>query len=209
MSGLIKKDLLTIKGNLKTVLIIVILFIFMSLKGNQDMAFILPLLCIMLFISTFSYDEYNNWNAYAITLPNGRKNVVKGKYLATIIIIVLSTIITVIISYLISSKVNDFNAEKMISTMIGGIFSVVLIVSIMYPLIFKYGSEKGRIGLFIASFVVIAIFGLFLNDTDVSKLSNVINFLNKYWMIIIPLILVGMIYMSYLISKKIYLNKEF
>ena len=37
----------------------------------------------MMFISTFSYDEFNNWNSYVATLPNGRKNAIIAKYIAT------------------------------------------------------------------------------------------------------------------------------
>ena len=35
-------------------------------------------------IATFSYDDVNNFNAYAITFPNGRRNVVLEKYLITV-----------------------------------------------------------------------------------------------------------------------------
>lgn len=82
MLGLIKKDFLLIKANSKSMVIIFIVYLMLAFQGIFDVTFIVPLIGIMLFISTFSYDDFNNWNSYAVTLPNGRKNVVRAKYIA-------------------------------------------------------------------------------------------------------------------------------
>lgn len=209
MLGLIKKDLFTIKGNLKSILVIFLVFVLLTLQGKSDLSFILPLIVIMMFMSTFSYDEYNNWNAYAITLPNGRKNIVKSKYLATLILVLISAIVTTIISIIVAATNNTLDLEKVLSVMMGSIFSVVLIEAIMYPLIFKFGIEKGRIGLFVGVFAITAIFGLLLKDVNVSSLSSFVKLLENYWMIIIPLFMLVLLSVSYQISKRIYLKKEF
>ena len=83
MIGFNKKDLFIIKANLKSLLIIFVLYLMLAIQGTFDVTFIIPLIGIMLFISTFSYDDFNNWNSYAVTLPNGRKNVVRAKYIAS------------------------------------------------------------------------------------------------------------------------------
>lgn len=209
MLGLIKKDLLTIKGNLKSILVIFFVFIIMSFQNKSDFSFILPLICVMLFISTFSYDEYNNWNAYAITLPNGRKSVVKSKYIATIALALIATIITALISLIISITNNNFNVEETISSILGSISSVFIIQSIMYPLIFKFGVEKGRIFLFVGAFLITAVIGFIMNLIDLSSIEGMLKIFNNYWVIIIPVILVMMLFISYKISYKIYIEKEF
>ena len=209
MYGLIKKDLFTIKGNLKTIVIIFLVFVFMSFKGQSDLSFILPLICIMMFMSTFSYDEFNNWNAYAITLPNGRKNVVKSKYLATLVLVVISTIITSIVAIISAVIKNNVDIEVLISTIFGGAFAVLLIESIMYPLIFKYGIEKGRIGLFVGVFVITAVVGLLFKNVKITSFDFLIEILEKFWLIIIPVLAILILFISYKISEKIYLKKEF
>lgn len=209
MLGLIKKELLTIKSNLKAAILVVFIFTFMAFQGKQDMAFLLPFICTMLFISTFSYDEYNNWNAYAITLPNGRKNVVKSKYLATLILTAVSSVITTIISLAISYSNNNFDLENILSLMFGSIFAVIIIIAILYPLIFKFGIEKGRIFLFIGVFVITALFGLVLKDIKLDSLNSIVEILKNYWMIVIPILAFIILITSYLISKKIYFKKEF
>ncbi len=68
-----KKDFLLIKANLKSMVIVFIVYLILAFQGTFDVTFIVPLIGIMLFISTFSYDDFNNWNSYAVTLPNGRE----------------------------------------------------------------------------------------------------------------------------------------
>ena len=160
----------------------------------------------MLFISTFSYDEYNNWDAYAITLPGGRKSIVKSKYITSLFLTLLSAVITVLLNCLIS-VINNTDVNEFISSLLGSICAIVIIQSIMYPLIFKFGMEKGRIVLFILVFVMVGVISLLKN---IIKTPNILVVLfNDYWFIVIPIILVISLLISYKISEKIYLKKEF
>ena len=74
MIGFIKKDLAMIKSNFKLMGILLFFYVVMGLLGEMDISFILPFMSVMIMISTFSYDNYNKWDAYSVTLPNGRKN---------------------------------------------------------------------------------------------------------------------------------------
>ncbi len=73
MIGFMKKDIVMIKSNFKLIVVLVILYIAMGLMGDMDISFMLPFMCVMIMISSFSYDNYNKWDAYSISLPNGRK----------------------------------------------------------------------------------------------------------------------------------------
>lgn len=209
MLGLIKKDLLMIKSNLKLVIVMLFVFFIMALQGDFDISFIPPFIIVMLFMSTFSYDEYNKWDAYAITLPNGRKNVVKSKYVATIILTLLSIIITILLNILVGIINNNLDFDKFISILVGCSFGTFCIQSIMYPLIFKFGIEKGRIGLFALTFAIVGIIGLLSKVIKIDIPTNIISFLDNYWFIVIPIVLIVILLISYKISEKIYLNKEF
>ena len=98
MLGLIKKDFLIIKNNLKLIIVMLMVFFIMALGGQFNISFIPTFIIVMLFISTFSYDEYNNWDAYAITLPGGRKSIVKSKYITSLFLTLLSAVITVLLN---------------------------------------------------------------------------------------------------------------
>ena len=68
MLGLIKKDLFMMKSNIKTLLIILVVYGVMAYQEQMDLSFILPFMSVMIMISTFSYDAYNNWDAYVLSL---------------------------------------------------------------------------------------------------------------------------------------------
>ena len=209
MLGLIKKDLLMIKSNLKLIGIMCFVFLILALQGEFDLSFMPAFISVMLFISTVSYDEYNKWYAYATTLPNGKKNIVKSKYIATLILVFASILLTIILNIIIGILKNNLDLEKIISLMSGGLLGVIFIEALVYPLIFKYGIEKGRIGLFISTFGIVAIIGLLSKVIKIKIPTNIISFIEHYWLIIFPILMITMLYISYKISKKIISKKEF
>ncbi len=210
MLGLIKKDFLLIKANLKSMVIIFIVYLILAFQGTFDVTFIIPLIGIMLFISTFSYDDFNNWNSYAVTLPDGRKNVIRAKYIASIILTIILAAVALAIGIGISyTKTNSINLNEIISSLMGTMLSNVIIISLLYPIVFKFGATNGRIILFAVVFGIAGIGALIAQFVDMTSIINMINRLDSYSLIAIPIISVILIGISYLISNKIYQNKEF
>ena len=210
MLGLIKKDFLLIKANLKSMIIIFVIYIMLAFQGTFDVTFIIPLIGIMLFISTFSYDDFNNWNSYAVTLPDGRKNVVRAKYIASIILTIILAIVSLTIGIGISyTKTNSINLDEIISSLMGTMLSSVIIISLLYPIVFKFGATNGRIILFAVVFGIAGIGALIAQFIDMTPIINIINGLDNYLLIAIPIISIILLGISYLISNKIYQSKEF
>lgn len=207
MLGLIKKDLLMIKGNLKAVGIIFVIFIGMAIFQDMNLAFLPVFISFVLFMSTFSYDEYNKWDSYVTTLPNGRKNVVGAKYITTLLLLFASTILTIILSIAIETTRNEFDMKEMLGTIGGSIMATVLLVSITYPIIFKFENEKGRIAMFAVAFLGTSLFAFLLKSVKVSK--NVVLFFEQYGILFLIIVLVILLFGSYLLSKRIYEKKEF
>ncbi|MDY4996578.1 MAG: ABC-2 transporter permease [Bacilli bacterium] len=210
MLGLIKKDFLLIKANLKSMIIIFVIYIMLAFQGTLDVTFIIPLIGIILFLSTFSYDDFNNWNSYAVTLPNGRKNVVRAKYIASIILMIILAVVAFSIGIGISYiKTNNINLDEIISSLMGTMLSSVIIISLLYPIVFKFGATNGRIILFAVVFGIAGIGTLIAQFIDMTPIINIINKLDNYLLIAIPIIYIILLGISYLISSKIYQNKEF
>jgi ABC-2 type transport system permease protein len=210
MLGLIKKDLLLIKANLKSMIIIFVIYIMLAFQGTLDVTFIIPIIGIMLFISTFSYDDFNNWNSYAVTLPDGRRNVVRAKYIVSIILMIILAVVAFFIGIGISYiKTNSINLDEIISSLMGTMLSSVIIISLLYPIVFKFGATNGRIILFAVVFGIAGIGTLIAQFIDMAPIINIINKLDNYLLIAIPIIYIILLGISYLISSKIYQNKEF
>ena len=210
MIGFIKKDLAMIKSNFKLLGILIIVYTIMGLMDKMDISFILPFMCVMIMISSFSYDNYNKWDAYSISLPNGRKNSVKSKYITTILMTLVVSIITIILSFIISYvNTQTINYEQILVTMFGTIFGTLLVLTFMYPIIYKFGVEKARIGIFLLVFGIVIIGSLLANFVNLSNGLKFLAFLEDYLIIILIIITIIMVYISYKISLKIFSKKEF
>ena len=209
MLGFIKKDLLMIKSNIKILAILLLIYVVMAFQGQMDLSFLLPFMSVMIMMSTFSYDSYNKWDAYAISLPDGRKSSVKAKYLATIILIIVTTIIIMALSFMISYvKTNAIDFENITETIFGSLFATILLQSFIYPAMYKFGPEKTRIAFMTIIFGVAIIGGFITQYIDFSSIINILNFIEAYWVIVFLIAMILMLYISYKISERIYFKKE-
>lgn len=210
MLGLIKKDLLMIKSNIKTLFIILVVYGVMAYQGQMDLSFILPFMSVMIMISTFSYDAYNKWDAYASCLPNGRQNSVRAKYIATLLLIIITTaIVTILMIVIAYARTKSMDLESVFSTVLGTVFATIILQSFMYPSIYKFGVEKARIGIFVVVFGVAIVGGIIAKYIDFKPIFQVLDNLGNYWMIILPVVMILVLCLSYKISEGIYKKKEY
>ena len=209
MLVLIKKDFLMLKGNFKTWLILLFVYIVMAFQELMSLTFLLPFMCVVTMLSTFSYDSYNKWDAYVCSLPDGRKNSVRAKYIATLLLIFVTVLITTILTIIIGYyRTNAVNLESIVESLVGAIFATTLLQSIMYPAIYKFGVEKARIAMFIVVFGFALIGSILSKYIDFESIIQGLTFLENYLLIIIPIIIVVMLYISYSLSEAIYNRKE-
>lgn len=210
MLSFIKKDFYVIKANIKTFLIILIVYGFMGAVGEGfDITFLFPFLAVMMSISTFNYDDFNNWNAYAVTLPDGRRNVVRGKYLSSLLFILLTSIVAIILSSSIHIYKGTLILEEIFLLLISSVTSMVIVLAIMYPIIFKFGIEKGRIIVFTVIVAGAFLIGGISEIISPDFMKSITTFLDNYYYFVFPLFTIVSIGISYFVSTKIYLKKEF
>ena len=216
MKGLIIKDLCVIKNQMKSLLLVLALFIFLSI-ANKDATFVLfliPFYMIMILITTFSYDEFNKWECYCNSLPLSRKEIVKAKYLLFNATSLIVLVLGVLASFIIPNFIENTTFESIYASIIGVAFGICLVISLLIPFYYKFGSQKGRIMLFLTVAILALLIGT-ITSLDVFnniELMNIINSLNNLslGMFTLLLIIVTIIIMtiSYYISVKIYSNKE-
>ena len=222
IKGLLKKDIYNL-SSYKTSLIIIVLFCGIAIIGTDAIywgSIIIGIIVGMISLSTFSYDEISKSNKYILTLPVTRKEIVLEKYILAIGATILGGLLGFILTLLVGNVMNylrpdnliDINIETLLTTSIGGMFGISLIQSIQIPSIFKWGAEKGRIQMFIIIFFLIIIgigIGFLIQQAglsiDIEKLEQTLKQFNLDILIILMAI---MYFISYLISYKIYKNKE-
>lgn len=209
MKGLIKKDLLMMKGSIKISMLLLVVFLVIALKEENSLIFIPAFLTTMLFMATFSYDEYNNWNAYAISLPTGRKNLVRAKYMANLGMLVAVVVIFSLLASIIGVINNNLNGEELIILSCGCIFSLAIFEAILYPFIFRFGIEKGRIGILVGVFGFTGLVSLLKDKIDIQLSRKFLTMLENNWLPLATVIVMILLIISYLISIKIVEKKEF
>ena len=217
MKGLLLKDLLILKNQMRNVLMVIIGFVIISImmKSYFYIAFVVPFYIVMLIISSFSYDELNNSNTYIIALPFSRKEIVKARYLLCLLSIITSFLIGLLLSIIIPVLNEEMEFASIFASTLASITGVIFIISLLIPFFYKFGVQKGRVMLFIAIMTISLLIGIIISLFENSKL-NIALFFNQLeqinWMILILIsiaIILFILYISYLISYKIYKNKEF
>ncbi|HID1254757.1 TPA: ABC-2 transporter permease, partial [Clostridioides difficile] len=156
MKGLILKDLLNLKGNIKFILLFIIMFGFMSSLGDgnvNNFIGVIIVLCTTMIVSTFSYDDLNKWDSYVLTMPINRNDIVLSKYLTMLIFSFIGVLVSLIVSVTIGYFKNTLilNETLLINALILSIS--VCFGSLILPLIYKFGIERARL-LMILCFLV-------------------------------------------------------
>ena len=140
MKGLLLKDwYLTVKY-LRMLILISLLFAAMSVFSPENGFFrIYPaVMFAMIPVSLYSYDDREKWTVYAQAFPVSRAQYVTGKYLfGALGMAALVALLTVL--YLISGA-EGFGGAVTLSLVLG-----LGSASLMLPVLFRFGAEKGRI----------------------------------------------------------------
>lgn len=213
MRGLILKDLLNLRKNIRTVLIIGLAYsIFFSAFQPAAMVGIIMILFMTQSLTTFSYDEYSKWNLYALSLPISRQQLVKSKYIVSYLLLIVGAILSFLTTLVISLFKETFNLFELTSSTFACFSVMAVMLMILLPLIYKFGVERGRI-------LILAVFGiptlLILITFKLLTIMNIsmptpeqLELWLSYTPIIMPIFLALLTYLSYRLSIKLMLKTE-
>lgn len=217
MKGLILKDFINLKRNIRIMTIFVLIYGIMAYT-QEDASFlssILVMLFAILFLNTYSLDEMAKWDGYALTMPITKEDIIKGKYISMLLLGIFgsgfSAVITILINVLLK-KEDIFYGLQICGI---GFAAVILFYSITIPFITKLGIEKARI-IFIAVYMIPFLLGILIQK-EIKKGSFQIpeafvrigEYVLKNVYLIVPLALLIILGISYMISVSIYRKKEF
>ena len=155
MKGLLLKDFCILKKQIKLMVVFVIFCAIWAVAAKMPtmMGTMVILLSIMMPISSMSYDEAGQWYRYAFSLPIPRRTLVLSKYVLGFLVSLGGLVVSAIGNIIILALTNGENALESWLTIIGFLELGVIFLSIIIPILFKYGVEKGR--LFIVVIAVI------------------------------------------------------
>jgi ABC-2 type transport system permease protein len=154
MTGLIIKDLLNLKKQGKIYLLLVVFYFAMGLVNENTSMFtsMMTMVAVLIPLTAMAYDERSKWDRYALTMPISRKNMVMSRYLLGLIFLIVAFVLSMLVNMVIS---NMKTAENTL-VVLGGFSTGLMLMSVIFPLLFKFGVEKGRILMMIVIFIPVA-----------------------------------------------------
>ncbi len=208
MKGFVYKDL-RLLGNLwKTYAMILGIFLLLTVTGVYEPTFFLTMTAMLLCMypaTSFSYDELAKWDRFAITVPDGRKKVVQGKYMFALILLLGALAVNLLLSLalpLLGKGLPDTN----LIIAVAGTAAAFLLNAVLLPLLFRFGSQKGRIFLVVGIAFIAGILGaLSVIGTSVSFGSGDL----IPCLIVLLALALGLLFVSYRVSLNIYKKKDF
>jgi ABC-2 type transport system permease protein len=206
MKGLIIKDIINMRKYGRSVVFVMVFYVFFAIMMNST-AFIsgmIVLLFSMTVITSFSYDKQAGWDEYALSLPLPRKTIVKSKYMLSLLLTLSGAILSVLLGAVLGLflETGGIMEQLIISYVLFG--TGILFLSILLPLIFKFGAEKSRILLLIvfaapaAAILIIGQQGIALPDEALA--GRLLAYL--------PIMLAALFAFSYMLSRYFFENKE-
>lgn len=145
MKGLLLKDWYALKSYGKSNLFIMLMFSIMGGIADKPAYFAMFYSC--LFVSTagmalMSYEEKEQWNSFAATLPYTRSQIVSSKYILYLFLGVLNAMVNIVVQVISANTIVPGRLFVTFSVMM----AVTLIpASILLVIIFRFGVNKGRI----------------------------------------------------------------
>lgn len=207
MNGLILKDMLNLKKQLKFYLLFIFAYAFIAIASKNSSIFggIVCVLAAMLPITALAFDERSNFTKYALTMAVSRKDIVLSKYIIGVIFSLIGALLNLIFNIII----NGFSTESIVIPII--MFSLsIIFLSLTLPFLFKFGVEKGRMFMMIILFVpaiLIMIFAPILANnppSDMEFIKSILNIIPFILLLISIIILIA----SSIISINIFKNKD-
>lgn len=219
MRGLIIKDFLFLKSTWKNMLVMFIGSLLLSIAlGNYLLAIcVVPIMLLTSGITTFQTDEFYNSEAYTLTMPVSRKQIIISRYLFTLIMVVITMyigfLIYTLIHFTINPGTNGLNMD-MLKQLFMFELSALIIDSIFYPVIYKYGCEKSK---FVLMSIVMLLLGIgsvisvYVNVIDIKAIDfeSILDGIQQYGIYVLSIIVIISLVISYLLSILFYRHRDF
>ena len=212
MKGLYIKDFKLMMNQKMFFIVIAAMAIFFAVT-QTNIFFVISyatFIAAMFVISSISYDEFNNGNAFLFTLPVTRTGYVKEKYLFAATLAtgawLAATILSIVVVFIQGTEV--IILEWFLT-------AAIMMVLIIIPVQLKFGQSKGNVamllvmgGAFAIGYLVVSVLSNF--GIDVFAMIDALSTIGLSGLLMILLLMVaGAGIISYLISCKIMTEKEF
>lgn len=164
MLGLVYKDMKVVLMQFKFLALIMLLYIGYSLymKSLGFFSLMEPVLVIVMVMLAFGYDERCGWDKVACTFPVSRPAIVASRYLFGALLVALTAVLHAVMT--LSMKAAPSRSIELFIVSAGLAFGFM---AIMFPILYRFGSDKSRV-LFLIAFVGMLVASTLMSDDGFS-----------------------------------------
>lgn len=219
MKGLLTKEILVIWKNSSYMLMFLMVMLFSLMGIISNGTFFLVYAAILLGsipVGYMAYDETSRWQQFSLALPYKRSQIVSAKYIITMIMAGISTLIMA--AGIISGMLRDgeFNIQVFVLALSSAPAVGLILPALFIPLNFKFGVTKATairlilIGIVVAcatSVMIILTSGREDGDsTVIDFITTAVNKLTAVSPIILAFMVLGITAVIFALSWKISIN---
>lgn len=210
MKSLILKDIYNISHNTKQMIFLLIFMALCFVPGGGINGFIVmcSVMCSMMTMTTFSFDETSKWEKYALIMPVTRKDYVISKYVVGFLFSLVGTMAGIVFALVAGVVRGNIEWAELLACTVVALFLTAFVSSFSIVLIFKFGAEKAR--MVIMASIVAPCF-LFVAAVKFLEKAGVVmtDELVKTGCVFLLLLVIAFVYAAYRISLAIFEKKEF
>lgn len=158
MKGLVLKDLYSIRILAKSLALIILFYLMLSIYNASTgfSVFVIVFLANSAFIQAFASDQNAKWDRYVVGLPVNRRTVVGSRYVFGLIIVLISGIVGLFITTLTCALSDAVMLDEALINTASGVVLIMFMMGLLFPVLFHFGAEKGRI-IFAAIIMLVAV----------------------------------------------------
>ena len=207
MKGLLYKEFLSLKKYLNALGLLLVLYFGIRVYSREVSFFagFSAMAAVIVTFSAFTYDNYANWDRYALSLPLSRKNLVQGRYLFALIIVAVCLILNLVCGGIIL-----LFSQEPISLLIYSSLAVagvsLLLISLIMPIAFRFGVDRGRIYAVVIALCIVG--AMVAAQNYLYALDRLIAMLDRL-LPLVPFLLAAVVFISYRLSGRICSKKEY
>lgn len=149
MKALLLKDFYVLVKSLKYFILLLAVF---ALVPQIDLAAFALVYMSVLTVSALSYDERCKWNSLAAAMPFTSTQLVVSKYLLGLIGVGCTVLLAVLGTLLLAPRALSENLMSIALCAAAGL----VMMSLSLPIMYRFGTEKGRIALLVFVAVVVS-----------------------------------------------------
>ena len=208
--NLTKMSFTNLKSVYKQIWYIWIIWIGIAIYTPSFLNILLGMSVLLTVYQVMAYEDHNNINYLISYLPVKRKEYVLSRYLLGIVSILLASILLCIV-YFVSTKINPQQEMSLDILLPTSIISAILSMSVIIPLVLKFGINKGRLFMTMIGIVVSTVPVSIMSEIskDSKTLETIMNAINTLGIPVITVVTsVIILLISIAISINLYKNKE-